>query len=70
MKSMNVNNDQPKFRPGPDGRFRKLTVEDVREIRYLLEQGELNNRQIGAMFGVSRVTVSQIKHGRTFAWLT
>lgn len=60
---------KPVVKPGPDGLFRKLTVDDVYEIRYLLEQGELTNRKIGAMFGVSGTTVSQIKHGRTFAWL-
>ena len=60
---------KPVVKPGPDGLFQKLTVDDVYKIRYLLEQGELTNGQIGAMFGVSHVTVSQIKHGRTFAWL-
>lgn len=41
-----------------------LDEKSVREIRRLCAEGKLIAREIGAMFGVSRATVSAIKHGR------
>jgi hypothetical protein len=48
---------------------RKLTVPQVREIRVLLKGGTLTQIAIGKRYGVSRVTISDIKRGRRWAWL-
>lgn len=50
------------------GRWRKLTIENVLEIRVLLKKGE-KGRDIARQYNVSEVTISSIKNGRTFAWL-
>ncbi len=41
-----------------------LTIEDAREIRRLCSEGQLNQGEIGALFGISQATVSAIKHNR------
>lgn len=45
----------------------KLTTEQVLQIRELLTMGHLLQKQIAAMFGVTRMTISDIKGGRS--WL-
>ena len=45
----------------------KLTEENVRQIRLLKDT--MLQREIGAMFGVNYITVNDIFHGRTWAWL-
>lgn len=45
----------------------KLTEPDVVRIRELLRGGELSNKQIGAMFGVSGTVVSNIARFKTWA---
>ncbi|MGK7951686.1 MAG: NUMOD4 domain-containing protein [Xenococcaceae cyanobacterium] len=47
-------------------RSRKLTNVHVLEIRKLIEQGELTQKQIGEMFNVCRTTISDIKLGKRF----
>lgn len=44
----------------------RLTADKVRDIRRLLQDGELTQGQIGELFGVSNVTVSAI--GRSRIW--
>ena len=44
----------------------KLSETDVLEIRQLLEQGKLTNKEIGKSFGVNRRTISGIKTGQTW----
>lgn len=60
-------NERDKYRYGD--KRNKLTVDDVREIRKLLAQGTMTNGEIGALFGVSDATISQIKRRETFAWV-
>ena len=50
------------------GRWRKLSVNDVREIRNRLDDGE-KGHSIAQHFGVSDTTISSIKTGRCFGWL-
>ena len=49
--------------------FRKLTADDVQEIRRLIDEGELTQHEIGARFGVQGNCVSSIKTGRLWSWL-
>jgi hypothetical protein len=46
----------------------KLTLEQVSEIRRLLLQGNLLQRQIADIFGVTRMTISDIKGKRSWAY--
>lgn len=48
---------------------KKLSIEDVREIRELLEEDNLLLREIAALFGVRGVAIGKIKSGYTWAWL-
>ena len=54
------------FRCG--GKWRKLDVEDVRQIRFCLAMG-MTYREIASMYSVSISNISAIKNGRTFSWL-
>ena len=47
-------------------RDRKLTNTQVLEIRNLIKQGGLTQKQIGEMFNVYRTTISDIKLGKRF----
>ena len=47
----------------------KLTREDVLEIRKLLAEGKRTQLDIGAVFGVSQMTVSSINTGQRWGWL-
>jgi hypothetical protein len=46
-----------------------LSDDNVRQIRRLLAEGQHTQREIGEMFGVGRVAISNIKNGRRWAWL-
>lgn len=46
----------------------KLTVDDVREIRRRLAEGE-TGRSLAKHYGVHDVTISNIKHGDRWGWL-
>lgn len=46
-----------------------LSPQDVQEIRALLKQGLLNQRQIGELYGVGKKNISDIKLGRKWAHL-
>ena len=47
----------------------KLTEEHVFEIRVLLDYGELTQKEIGIMYGVTAANISSIKNGRSWDWL-
>ena len=51
------------------GYHHRLTPDDVLEIRLRLSQG-VTGRELAKQFGVSESNISEIKHGRSFAWLT
>lgn len=61
-----TNNILDVFRQGKA--WRRLTVDQVLEIRARLAQGERGS-DIARDFGVSQTTVSRIKKGKSFAWL-
>lgn len=48
----------------------KLSQDDVWDIRKLLSDAPLSQREIGEQFGVSASTISSIANGRTWVWLT
>ncbi len=47
----------------------KLTEQNIIQIELLLKDGNLNNREIGELFGVSPRTISHIKTGDTWKWI-
>ena len=47
----------------------KLTEEDVCEIKKLLAEGDLIQREIGELYGVGRVIISQIKSQTRWKYL-
>jgi HNH endonuclease len=47
----------------------KLTEAQVREIKKRLHRGDELMREIAEDFGVSRLTISNIKHGRNWWWV-
>lgn len=46
-----------------DIQCRKLTEEDVKEIKNLLKKGQLSQKKISEKYGVSKTHISQIKRG-------
>lgn len=48
--------------------WRKLTADNVRDIRARIAQGEKGS-EIARSYGVSQGCISSIKHGRNFKWL-
>lgn len=56
-------------RPGP-GNGSCLSSAQAQEIYRLAWNDPRNNTEVGAMFGVTQATVSDIKHGRTWARVT
>ena len=51
------------------GRAWKLTEQDVREIKLLLNQGT-TQVNIAARYGVSQKSISNIKRGVTWEWVS
>ena len=51
------------------GRFRKLNTEDVLQIRFGLVYGIIQ-KELAAMYEVSNQTISDIKRGYTYGWLS
>lgn len=47
----------------------KLTEESVREIRELISDGVLRQRQIAEKYGVDQTVISKIKAGKLWGWL-
>lgn len=47
-----------------------LNEEQVTEILKLLAEGKLSQEKIGALYGVSQLTISNIATGRSWAWFT
>lgn len=50
------------------GRWRKLSTDDVENIRFNLSCG-ITGVELASMYGVSSSTISRIKLGRSFGWL-
>ena len=50
------------------GRWRKLSIEDVEQIRFGLATG-IKNAELAVMYGVAQSCICNIKNGRTFKWL-
>ncbi len=44
----------------------KLTIKDVREIRFLISEDKTEYKKIAEMFKVSNVTISDIKSGKSW----
>ena len=49
-------------------RWRKLSIDDVQEIRFGLYCG-IKGIELAAMYNVSGDTISKIKNGGSFSWL-
>lgn len=49
-------------------KWRKLSVDDVREIRFGMSCG-IKGKELAVMYHVSEETISRIKNRRTFSWL-
>ena len=47
----------------------KLNDEKVANIKYLLQQGDLTNKQIAERYGVSTVMISYIRSGKNWGWI-
>jgi hypothetical protein len=45
----------------------KLTLEQVTEIRYLYGTGQWTQKDLGALYGVSRGNISRIVRGETWS---
>jgi hypothetical protein len=54
---------------GNDSQNHKLTEEQVIQIKLLLKEGILKLREIADMFGVSIMTISNIKTGRNWSYI-
>lgn len=50
------------------GKWRKLSLEDVEEIKFALYCG-FRNVDLARQFGVSQSVICSIKHGRIFEWV-
>lgn len=50
------------------GKWRKLSIEDVEEIKIGLITG-INGSELARMYQVSPTSISSIKNGRTYRWL-
>lgn len=50
------------------GKWRKLSLEDVEEIKFALYCG-FRGCDLARQFGVSQSTICSIKHGRIFEWV-
>ena len=50
------------------GRWRKMSVDDVKEIRAALSCG-FSGKELSKRYKVSQTTISCIKRGKTFSWL-
>lgn len=47
----------------------KLTMSEMLEVRSLAEGEALSQKQIASKFGITQQTVSDIKRGKSWAWL-
>jgi predicted XRE-type DNA-binding protein len=47
-----------------------LTAEEVKEIKYLLDEGSLYQRQIADIYGVHRSTITCINRGKNWGYLS
>ena len=66
MRDMVIANRQA--RGEEDGNAR-LSVTEVKKIKGLLASGEFKHIEIAEMFNVGRSTITDIRKGRTWAWL-
>jgi hypothetical protein len=60
---------RPGHLPGHQNPSAVLSEDEAREILKLALSGDLSQREIGEMFGVSETAVWDIKHGRTWKHL-
>ncbi len=56
-------------RKGEKSSNHKLTEEKVIQIKLLLKYGKLTQQEIADMFGVSQLTISAIKTGKTWSYI-
>jgi hypothetical protein len=54
------------IRKGSDVNFAVLDEQKVREIKQLLAEGKMTQKEIGEKYGVSRVCISNIKTGKNW----
>ena len=66
MRDMVVANRQAR---GEEDGNAKLSISEVKKIKRLLASGEFTHKEISRMFNVGRPTVTDIRRGRTWAWL-
>lgn len=64
-----IKKGRQRFRRGADAGAAKLTEDQVREIRGLLDAGH-PQRGIASEYGVQQMTISHIATGRSWGWLT
>lgn len=57
------------YRYGSKSSQGKLNPDEVAEIRHLLKNTNLYQRDIAKKYGIAQQTVSEINTGRTFSWL-
>lgn len=54
----------------PHNRSRKLTVDQVKEIKLLLREGQMTNKEIASHYLISDSIISNIKTGRKWSHIT
>jgi predicted XRE-type DNA-binding protein len=64
--SRNTKNKMSLKKKGESNLFHKLTEENIKEIKFLLEQDILSQKEIAKIFGVVQTTISMIKLNK--AW--
>ena len=52
------------FEAGEANPMAKLTREEVEEIRTIVASGEMSQRQVARVYGISQPVVSDIVHGK------
>lgn len=57
------------FKPTNGGKAKKLTEDDVVNIKRMIKSSEYTYTQIANMYSVSNSTITGIKNGRTWAWV-
>lgn len=60
---------KPRAMAFPKGRTAKLNEAQVREIKRLLKESNMNYTQISNLFGVGASTIQNIACGRNWGWV-
>lgn len=66
VHSVRVLGNKPKARLGTTNAAARLSESDIPTIRRLAASGEMSQREIGCLYGVSQKTVSGILHRKTW----